>query len=217
MPRWRPRFVSGLAPEDRCHLNGLCLIDGRPRFVTALGESNEPQGWRSNKASGGVLIDVDSGETVCRGLSMPHSPRWHEGRLWVLESGRGGIGYVDLASGRYQQVAQLDGFTRGLSICGSWAFVGLSQVRESASFSGIPLVARVHERRCGVAVVNIESGHVVGYMHFEDAVQEVFAVEALPHCFPEILEPGDQQVTTAFALPDSALHEVEAIDRTAIG
>ena len=62
VPRWQPRFISQLVPEDRCHLNGLAMIDGQPKFVTALGESNEVGGWRNNKATGGILIDVDSGE-----------------------------------------------------------------------------------------------------------------------------------------------------------
>jgi uncharacterized protein (TIGR03032 family) len=143
VPRWRPSFVSALAAEDRCHLNGLAVVDGRARYVTALGATDAPQGWREGKASGGVLIDVPSGEIVSRGLSMPHSPRWHGGRLWVLESGKGEIGTVDPATGRVETVAQLPGFTRGLAFAGPYAFVGLSQVRESNIFGGIPLTERV--------------------------------------------------------------------------
>jgi uncharacterized protein (TIGR03032 family) len=26
-PRWRPPFLSAYAPEDRCHLNGLAMVD----------------------------------------------------------------------------------------------------------------------------------------------------------------------------------------------
>ena len=40
-PLWRPPFVSRLAPEDRCHLNGLALRDGEPRYVT-IPESDRP-------------------------------------------------------------------------------------------------------------------------------------------------------------------------------
>ena len=76
VPRWRPPFVTSLAPEDRCHLNGLAVADGRVRWVTALGATDMPQGWREDKARGGVLVDVPSGEIVARGLSMPHAPRW---------------------------------------------------------------------------------------------------------------------------------------------
>jgi len=86
-PRWRPPFVTALAPEDRCHLNGLGIVDGRPKYVTALGTTDTPGGWRTNKATGGILMDLDTNEIVLRGLSMPHSPRWYQDRMWFLESG----------------------------------------------------------------------------------------------------------------------------------
>src|SRR5207249_2954973 len=81
VPRWRPPFVTGLSPEDRCHLNGFGVRDGRVRYATALGETDTAGGWRANKARGGVLMDVPSGEPIARGLSMPHSPRWYRDRL----------------------------------------------------------------------------------------------------------------------------------------
>jgi uncharacterized protein (TIGR03032 family) len=126
VPRWRPPFVTALAAEDRCHLNGLAMVDGRPQYMTALGETDTPGGWRENKPHGGCLIDLPSGETVCRGLSMPHSPRWHDGRLWLLESGTGRLALVDLAAGRCRPVAELPGFARGLALVGPYAFIGLS-------------------------------------------------------------------------------------------
>ena len=141
-PRWRPPFITELAPEDRCHLNGLCVIDDRIKYVSALGESNEPGGWRKNKRDGGLLMDVETNEVITRGLSMPHSPRWYRGRLWVLNSGEGGLGFIDPRTGRYESVAELPGFTRGFDFVGPLAFIGLSQVRESAIFSGIKIAER---------------------------------------------------------------------------
>src|SRR5439155_22307191 len=114
VPRWRPSFVTALTPEDRCHLNGLGMVNGRPKYVTALGETDTHQGWREHKARGGILMDVESGEVLLRGLSMPHSPRWYNGKLWLLESGDGSIGIVDLAEGRFNKVAEVPGFTRGI-------------------------------------------------------------------------------------------------------
>jgi uncharacterized protein (TIGR03032 family) len=208
-PRWRPSFVSHLAPEDRCHLNGLGLVAGRVRYVTALGETNTPGGWRANKRDGGILIDLPSNQIIARGLSMPHSPRWYDGRLWLLESGAGRIGTLDPATGRYQPLAELPGFTRGLSFYGPLAFVGLSQVRESAVFSGIPLVERLKDRTCGVWVVNIHTGATVAFVKFEDAVQEIFAVEVLPGMrYPDVITDNRELLAGSYVLPDDALADV---------
>lgn len=208
-PRWRPSFVKELVPGDYCHLNGLAMRDGHVRYVTALGETNEPGGWRENKRDGGLLIDVDANEIITRGLSMPHSPRWYRDQLWILESGNGGIGTIDLTTGKYHEIAQLPGFTRGLSFLGPLAFIGLSQVRESAVFSGIPLVERLEERTCGVWVVNIETGETVAFCRFEDAVQEIFAVEVLGGCrFPDLVNHDAELIGRSYVLDDKALADV---------
>jgi hypothetical protein len=212
-PVWRPKFISQLTPDDRCHLNGMGLVEGRPRWVTALGETDTAGGWRENKKNGGILIDIDSHEIVARGLSMPHSPRWHAGRLWLLESGTGSLGHVDLATGRYEPIVHLDGFTRGLEMVGNLAFVGLSQVRETAVFSGIQITERLQEteRTCGVWVVDIERGQVIAFLKFEEAVQEIFAVALLPGMrFPDLINDDAELVGSSFVLPDDALRDVPA-------
>jgi uncharacterized protein (TIGR03032 family) len=208
-PRWRPPFLSALAPEDRCHLNGLGMAQGRPRYVTALGETDTAGGWRANKASGGLLLDIETNEILLRGLSMPHSPRWYQDRLWLLESGQGSLAVVDLHRRTRRTIAQLPGFTRGIDFVGPLAFIGLSQVRETAVFSGIPLVERLKERTCGVWVVHIETGATVGFLRFEAGVQEIFAVQVLQGIrFPEMLEWHDERLAHSYVLPDEALAEV---------
>jgi uncharacterized protein (TIGR03032 family) len=208
-PRWRPPFVSALAPEDRCHLNGIAMVDGRPKYVTALGETNTPGGWRANKAKGGILMDIDTNEILLRGLSMPHSPRWYREKLWVLESGEGSLAVIDLEKRTWQTVAQVPGFTRGIDFVGPLAIIGLSQVRESAVFSGIPLVQRLRERTCGVWVVNIETGKTLGFLRFEGGVQEIFAVQALRGIlFPELMEWTDPRFAHSYVLPDEVLADV---------
>lgn len=212
VPRWRPYFISNLAPEDRCHLNGMALVDGRPKFVTALGTTNHAHGWRENKARGGVLLDVPSQSVIVDGLSMPHSPRWYRDQLWVLESGAGSLARVDLATGKLDIVAMLPGFTRGLDFWGDFAFVGLSQVRESALFSGIPITERltVEQRCCGMWVVHLLNGQVVAFVRFEEGVQEIFAVEVLPLRFPELLnEPNDDNIANSFMLSEEALRQID--------
>jgi uncharacterized protein (TIGR03032 family) len=212
-PRWRPPFVRALEPTDRCHLNGLGMVDGRPRYITALGETDAPAGWRENKANGGIVMDVQTGEVLARGLSMPHSPRWHAGRLWVCESGNGTLGYLDPQSGKYHAVAATPGFTRGLDFAGDLAFVGLSQVRESAVFSGIPITQRLspEERTCGVCVVDLTRGEPVALLRFDEGVQEVFAVQVLPgRRYPELVSDDAKLLENSFVVPDAALKDVPA-------
>jgi uncharacterized protein (TIGR03032 family) len=207
IPRWRPAFITALAAEDRCHLNGLAIVEGRARLVTALGETDTPAGWRARKAAGGVLLDVETGHVIVRGLSMPHSPRWYAGRIWLLESGKGTLIYVDTKGGKVETVAQLPGFARGLAFSGHYAFIGLSQVRESV-FDGIPLSQRIRleDRSCGVWVVDIRSGNIVAFLKFEDAVQEIFDVQVLHGAvYPELLDAKSELVRSHFEVPAGAL------------
>jgi uncharacterized protein (TIGR03032 family) len=180
VPRWRPPFISNLAGEDRCHLNGMALVDGEPRYVTCMAEVDTPAGWRPNKATTGCLLDVRSGETVVRGFAMPHSPRLHEGRLWVLDSGNGRLSVVDVAAGKADPVAHLMGYTRGLAFHGPYAFIGLSKIRETAVFGGVPIAEKREQLQCGVEVVDTRSGKVVAGLQFHTGVDEIFDVKVLP-------------------------------------
>ena len=157
-------------------------------------------------------MEVATGEVITRGLSMPHSPRWYGGRLWVLESGNGGFGCIDPATGEYEALTVLPGFTRGLDFCGPLAFIGLSQVRESAVFSGIAVAERpLEERCCGVWVVNIHTGQTVAFVKFEDAVQEIFALQVLPGVqHPDVINDRPRLIADSFVVPDEALADVVA-------
>src|SRR6185295_3767641 len=176
VPRWRPPFITALAAEDRCHLNGLAVVENEPRFVSALGATDQRDGWRANKLNGGCLIEVKSGEIISRGLSMPHSPRWHDGKLWLLESGTGQLLMIDPVTGQREPLAELPGFARGLALCGRYAFVGLSKIRATSAMDGVPLAARREKLKCGVAVVDLAAGRVCGLLEFQSAVEEIFDV-----------------------------------------
>ena len=202
VPRWRPRFISALAAEDRCHLNGLAVVSNEPRFVTALGTTDVRDGWRADKPHGGCLIDVPSGGFVTRGLCMPHSPRWHDGRLWLLESGGGRLVLLDPGSGRSQVVAELPGFTRGLAFLGPYAFVGLSKIRATSAMDGVPLALRRDTLKCGVGVVDLRTGRVIALLEFQTAVEEIFDVQLLPGLrFPEVIGFQKEAVHHTFILP----------------
>ncbi len=183
-PVWKPRFISRLAAEDRCHLNGLAMRDGKPAYVTAVGRSDVADGWREHRREGGCVIDVESGEIVAGGLSMPHSPRLHNGRLWLLNSGTGEFGWVDPKAGRFEPVAFCPGYMRGLSFVGDFALVGLSLPRDNRTFNGLALnealVARGAEARCAILVIDLRTGDTVHWVRFTGVVQELYDVAAIP-------------------------------------
>jgi len=184
VPLWQPRFISRLAAEDRCHLNGLAMRDGKPAFVTVIGQSDVADGWREHRRSGGRLIDVDSGEVVVAGLSMPHSPRLHNGKLWLLNSGTGEFGWVDAAAGRFEPVAFCPGYARGLAFAGDFALVGLSVPRENRTFDGLELnealVRRGAEARCAILAIDLRTGDTVHWVRFSGVVRELYDVAVIP-------------------------------------
>ncbi len=202
VPRWQPPFLPGPVPGDHCHLNGLAIAGGRPAYVTALGESDTPGGWRPGKADGGIVIDVGGGNVISRGLSMPHSPRWHAGRLWVLDSGTGRLQTVDVTDGRRTTVVSLPGFTRGLTFAGPYAFVGLSRIREASTFGGLPIAANRAALQCGIWAVDLRSGCVAEFLRFDAGVEELFAVEVVPGCrFPEVVGFQQDGIHGTFVVP----------------
>ena len=180
VPRWRPPFISQLAPQDRCHLNGLAMRAGRPAFVTVMAATDEAGGWRKVRNDSGAVLDVASGEAVTTGLAMPHSPRWHDGTLFVLNSGMGRLERVDLATGQREAVATVPGYARGLAFHGDLAFVGLSRIRETAVFGGAPIAAYHDRLKCGVGVIDLSTGDTVATLQFANQVEEIFDVQVVP-------------------------------------
>lgn len=177
-PRWRPPFISALRPEDRCHLNGLAVVNGQPRYVTALAETDTPSGWRTVKHHGGCLIEVPSGRLLTRGLSLPHSPRVDGNQIFFLHSGQGELAVVDPQTGQVTPVAPVPGVSRGLAIHGGYAFVGLSKARPT--LEGVPIVAHRDTLRCGLWVIDLRTGNIAGHLEFCTGVEEIFDVQLLP-------------------------------------
>lgn len=202
VPRWRPPFITAIAAEDRCHLNGLALVDDRPQYVTALGTTDVRDGWRADKPHGGCILDIPSGEFVARGLSMPHSPRWHDGKLWVLESGTGALSHVDRETGQRDTVTTLPGFTRGMAFAGPFAFIGLSKIRATSAMDGVPLAEKRDQLKCGIAVVDLRSGQLIASLDFQTAVEEIFDVQLLPGIrFPEVMGFQKDTLLHTFIIP----------------
>ncbi len=186
-PIWKPPFVSKIIKEDRCHLNGLAMEDGVPRYVTAVSKSDTIDGWRDRRFDGGIIIDVATGEIVIGGLSMPHSPRMYGGKLWVLNSGTGELGWVEpaakAADAKFHVVAFCPGFVRGLGFHGKYALVGLSKPRYER-FEGLALDKKLAEADsepwCGVQVIDLDTGACVHWFRIDGAIGELYDVAVVP-------------------------------------
>ncbi len=184
IPLWQPPFISRLAAEDRCHLNGLAMQNGQAKYVTAVSQSDVADGWRDRRVSGGCVIDVSSNEAIVTGLSMPHSPRWHQKKLWLLNSGTGFFGYADLKSLTFEAVTFCPGYLRGCAFSRNFAVVGISKPRNNKTFSSLPLdenlSTRDAEPRCGLLVIDLRTGDIVHWLRIEGVVEELYDVAILP-------------------------------------
>ena len=204
-PIWQPPFITKLVAEDRCHLNGLAMVDGEPAYVTACSMTDSAAGWRSHRNDGGIVMHIPSNEIVVGGLSMPHSPRWYQGKLWILNAGTGELGYVD--AHKFVPIAFCQGFVRGLAFWGDLAIVGLSKLR-SASFSGLVLEERLlaegKTAQCGLMAINIHSGEIVHSLFLDKPIEELFDVVVLPNvCRPMSLGFQDEDIERLVTFPNS--------------
>ena len=183
-PVWQPPFISKLAAEDRCHLNGLAMDNGVPRYVTAVAQSDVADGWRDRRVDGGCVIDVEKNAVIAEGLSMPHSPRLYRDRLWLLNSGTGEFGTVDRDSGAFEPVAFCPGYMRGLGFTGDYAVVGLSKPRDNKTFTGLALDGRLADKnaeaQCALQVIDLRTGDAVHWLRIEGIVEELYDVVVLP-------------------------------------
>ena len=183
-PLWKPPFLSKLVPQDRCHLNGLAVVDGRAKYVSAVSQSDVADGWRDRRRDGGCIVDVETNAIVATGLSMPHSPRFYRDKLWVLNSGTGFFGYIDRDRGVFEAVTFCPGYLRGMAFVGDYAVVGLSRPRHDVTFGGLEvdqqLAQRSAEAQCGLQVIDLRSGDVVHWLRLQGTVTELYDVAILP-------------------------------------
>jgi len=202
IPRWKPHFISDLAPEDRCHLNGMTLKDGKPAYVTTFSTFNEVGMWRKGNKFDGTLMDVEHNEILLRGLAMPHSPRYYRGKVYYCNSGEGQLCRYDPTTGHNEVLAEVPGFTRGMDFYGPLLFVGLSKARQSDVTAAAPLARKHKETFSGIWVFNLDTLQVVATLKFTGNVDQIYDVAVLPGChFPELLEPSHPRIRNHFCFP----------------
>ena len=203
-PIWQPRFITQLLTEDRCHLNGMAMDQGKAKYVTALGTSDSKQGWRDDKLSGGCIIDVDSNEFVAKALAMPHSPRIFNGELYALLSASGELVKVDITTGHYDVISKHDGFVRGMTLIGDHLFIGLSRLRKTHTFGSLDMAQR-DDLICGFEVVHLPTGAKVSQFKFLSTCEEVYDICVLPGLKrPGILGTDSANYRKGIVLPEDS-------------
>ena len=205
VPIWKPWYVTELVPEDRCHLNGIAKRDDVPRYVSMCGIGDTESEWRNNRLSGGVVMDVQTNRIVCDGLSMPHSPRWHQDKLWLLNSGQGEFGYIDPDRGVFVPVTFCPGYLRGLTFYKKFALVGISKFKEEKTLSPLPFKDKLARHKakshCGLLFIDYQKGKIEKCLIFESGITEIYDVAVLPGVArPRVIEPNSEAAQTTIKI-----------------
>lgn len=203
-PQWMPPFITTLASGDCCHLNGMAMVDEKPRYVSMFGKTATPKGWRDGVETNGLIMDITTNEIISHDLPMPHSPRWFDGQLYCLLSANGQLIRVDIDTGKYEVIARLKGFARGMAKRGDYLFIGLSKLRQNTStFRDLAITKEA--MHCGVEIIHLPTGVNVGHIRYEQSVEEIYDVQVLPG----VSRPGILNHTAA--AHRLALHTPEAV------
>ena len=202
-PYWQPKFITDMVSEDRCHLNGMVMENGKPKYVSCFNQGNTMQSWRQNVTKGGVIIDLDSNEVLAENLAMPHSPRIFNGELYVLLSATGELVKIDKNTGEKEVIVKLDSFVRGMDVCGEFVFIGLSKLRKNSStFASI--ANNFKENSAGIAIVHLPTGSLVGKLQYHTSVDEIYDVKILPNKIrPNIINPQSEESNLAVSIPST--------------
>lgn len=205
VPRWKPHFITDLQPEDRCHLNGMAMNDGKPAYVTTFSPFNERGMWRKGSQFNGTLMDVEHNQIMLHGLSMPHSPRCYRGSVYYCNSGEGQVCRLNPSTGQDEVLFEVPGFTRGMDFYGPLLFVGLSKLRQSDVATAPPLARKHGETFSGLWVFNLDTRQLVATLQFTGNVDQIYDVAVLPGChFPELIEPSHPRMRNHFCFPPLA-------------
>ncbi len=201
-PQWKPHFITNLASEDRCHLNGLAMENGRPRYISALGKSDKPSGWRENIVKGGILMDVESNEVIANGLAMPHTPRIWDDKLYLLLSAGQRLVCLDPQNGKYETVTHIPGFVRGMAKYGDYVFVGTSKLRKNSStFRHLEIAESANE--AAITIIHLPTGAKVGKLTFRASVDELYDIQILPNMIrPNIINTYGNTHEQSLVIPN---------------
>jgi len=203
-PYWKPKFISKLAGEDRCHLNGMCMEDGLPKYVSAFSQGDKISSWRERVTETGILVNAQTDEIVSENLAMPHSPRLVNNELYVLQSATGELSHINTSSGESTEVCNLGGFVRGMSYHKEFLFIGLSKLRKNSStFAHLDIAEKANY--CAIAIVHLPTGVKVGEIKYNTSVDEIFDIQVLPNKLrPNILNTMTDDHLKGLSIPETS-------------
>jgi uncharacterized protein (TIGR03032 family) len=202
-PHWKPWFIDRLVSEDRCHLNGMVMVDGLPKYATAFNQGNTHQSWRDNLLDAGVLMDIESNTVITDGLAMPHSPRIFNDHLYLLQSASGELTRVDIKSGNSETILQYDGFLRGMDLYMDYLFIGISKLRKNSStFAKLPFANKA--QHSGILIVHLPTGSIAGQIEYLSSVDEIYDIHILADKVrPNILNTIKNDHKLAVSIPNA--------------
>lgn len=202
-PYWKPWFIDGISSDDRCHLNGMAMQDGLPKYATAFNQGNTRQSWRENITKTGVLMDVITNEVVVDGLAMPHSPRIYNRELYTLLSATGELIKIDPVKGTYEVIIKLDGFVRGMDLHKDYLFIGLSKLRKNSStFAKLDFADKANE--AGIVIVHLPTGSIAGKITYQASLDEIYDVHVLADKLrPNVLNTIKPEYKMGVSIPGS--------------
>jgi uncharacterized protein (TIGR03032 family) len=203
IPVWKPKHIDKLVSEDRCHLNGMAMQNGKPKYATAFGTGNSFQSWRDTVTTGGVMYDVEADEIIARDLPMPHSPKVFNNELYVLLSAKGELVKINTATGKYDVITKIGGFVRGMSLYKDYLFVGLSKLRKNSStFAKLDFADKADQ--CGIMIIHLPTGSIAGKITYTSSVDEIYDIHIVPEkTRPNILNTITPDHRSALMMPDA--------------
>ena len=202
-PYWQPPFISEIVPEDRCHLNGMAMLNGKPKFVTAFNQGNSERSWREVVTTDGILMDMDNNEILLSNLAMPHSPRIFNGDLYLLLSATGEFIKVELENKNYEVICNLNGFVRGMAYHKDFVFIAISKLRENSStFAKLDIAGKSKDAK--IMIVHLPTKSVQGEITYHTSVDEIYDIQILPNKIrPNIMSTAKEDHKLGVVLPES--------------
>ena len=200
-PFWSPPQINKITSEDKCHLNGMAMHNGEPKYATAFNDGNTPQSWRDKITETGVIYNIEKNKIIANGLAMPHTPRIYNGELYVLLSATGELVKINKENGTYDVVVKIGGFVRGMSLHKDYLFIGQSKLRKNSStFGKLPFAKDANQ--AGIVIIHLPTASIAGKITYLTSLDEIYDIHILADkTRPNILNTLTEDYKEGLSIP----------------